>query len=242
MAKKSGKVPNENWYLLLRVNYYELGDYKNMVEVLEELLQHYPKDEYWLTLAGIYGELEKTKQQLSILEMLYEHGNLKKESQLLNLANLYLLHNAPYKTASFLDKEIKNKTIKANKKNLRLLSQAWYQAKENEESIPPLKQAAALSNDGELDIRLAQSYLNLEKWEDAVAALKSGLAKGGIKRQDTANIMFGHALFELHKYEASINAFKKARADKRSRKTADKWIVFIQSEQDRQKQLQEGLM
>jgi tetratricopeptide (TPR) repeat protein len=77
MAKKSGKVPNENWYLLLRVNYYELGDYKNMVAVLEELLQHYPKDEYWLTLAGMYGELEKTKQQLSILEMLYEHGNLR---------------------------------------------------------------------------------------------------------------------------------------------------------------------
>jgi tetratricopeptide (TPR) repeat protein len=174
--------------------------------------------------------------------MLYEHGNLKKESQLLNLANLYLLHNAPYKTAKILDKEIKNKTIQTNNKNLRLLSQAWYQAKEDEESIPPLKKAAALSKDGELNIRLAQSYLNLEKWKDAVAALKAGLAKGGIKRQDTANIMLGHALFELHKYEASINAFEKARIDNRSRKTANQWITYIQSEQDRQRQLQEGLM
>lgn len=242
MAKKRGKVPNENWYLLLRVNYYELGDYKNMVVVLEELLQHYPKDEYWLTLAGIYGELEKTKRQLSILEILYEYRSLKKESQLLNLANLYLLHNAPYKTAKILEKEIRNKTIKANKNNLRLLSQAWYQAKENEESIPPLKQAAALSKEGELDIRLAQSYLNLEKWEDAVTALKSGLAKGGIKRQDIANVMLGHALFEQRKYEASLNAFQNARADKRSRKTADQWIVYIKSEQNRQQQLQEALM
>ncbi len=241
MVKERGDVPKENLLLLLRVDYFNLNDYENMLAVLKELVVYYPKSEYWLTMAGTYSELKRLDKQMSILEMLYEAGLLQRGNQQLNLANLYMLHEAPYKAAVLLDKGMKEGKIEENIRNLRLLSQAWLQAQENEKSLPPLIQAAKLSKDGELDMRLAQAYLNLYRYDEAVASLREAFRKGGLKRSDQANIMLGLALFEIQKFDASIKAFTEASKDKRSQKAAQTWLSYVNSEKERKKQLEESL-
>ena len=86
MNRDQGKVPRENWLLLLRVCYWELKDFDNMLVVLKELIQEYPKDTYVLTLAGVYSELGDTKKQLALTEVLYEKGYLNTASHITNLA------------------------------------------------------------------------------------------------------------------------------------------------------------
>ena len=95
MYREQGQVPRENWLLLLRVIYFELKDYDNMLIVLKELISNYPKETYVLTLAGVYSELGDTKKQLALTEVLYELGYLNTTSHITNLANLYLLHGLP---------------------------------------------------------------------------------------------------------------------------------------------------
>ena len=126
MYRNQGQVPKENWLLLLRVIYFEQKDYESMIGVVKELIVHYPKDTYVLTLAGIYSELGDTKKQLALTEVLYEKGLLNTASHVTNLANLYLLHGVPYKAAVILEKEMKEEIVESNERNLRLLSQAWY--------------------------------------------------------------------------------------------------------------------
>ncbi|MEE4174259.1 MAG: tetratricopeptide repeat protein [Xanthomonadales bacterium] len=230
MYKEQGNTPKENWLLLLRVIYYEKKDFPSMIGVLEELITYYPKDTYLLTLAGAHSELEDTLKQLVIVEALYEAGYLKTASHITNLANLYLLHETPYKAATLLDKEMEAGIVEENERNLRLLSQAWYTAREDEKSIPPLAQAAGLSEDGELYVRLAQSHLNLENWEEAASAVRKGLQVGGVKRNDTANVMLGMALFNQEKYEEARTAFERASRDDRSRRAAQQWIAYVDSE------------
>jgi tetratricopeptide (TPR) repeat protein len=230
MVKAQGNTPKENWLLLLRVIYYENRDFPNMIAVLEELIQYYPKDTYLLTLAGAHSELEDTMKQLVIVEALYEAGYLKTANHIVNLANLYMLHETPYKAAKLLDKEMAAGIVEENERNLRLLSQAWYIAREDEKSIPPLAQAAELTNDGELYVRLAQSHLNLENWEEAVQAVRRGLQAGGVDRSDTANIMLGMALFNQEKFGEARTAFERASRDDRSRRTAQQWINYVDSE------------
>ncbi len=241
MVKDRGDTPKENLLLLMRVDYYELGDFKNMVNVLKELVVLYPKTEYWLTMAGAYSELKALDKQMSIMEMLYESGNLPKGNQQLNLANLYLLHEVPYKAAVLMDKGMKQGIIEKNVRNLRLLSQAWLQAQESEKAIPPLKAAANLSKDGDLDVRLAQAYMNLDKYKEAIAALKTGFKKGGIKKKGQANVMLGLANFELQRYDSAIKAFSEAAKDKNSRKTAEQWLTHAKGEKARQKQLKDSI-
>ena len=241
MVKGRGDIPKENLLLLLRVNHFNLNDYENMLKLLKELVVYYPKPEYWLTMAGTYSELKRLDKQMSILEMLYEAGMLQRGNQQLNLANLYMLHEAPYKAAVLLEKGMGEGKIEQNIRNLRLLSQAWLQAQENEKSLPPLIEAARLSKDGELDMRIAQAYINLYRYEEAVEALRTAFKKGGLKRADQANIMLGLALFEIQRFDASIAAFTEARKDKRSRKAADTWLGYVNSEKSRKKQLEESL-
>jgi tetratricopeptide (TPR) repeat protein len=230
MYRQQGQVPKENWLLLLRVIYFEQKDYENMILVVKELVAYYPKDTYVLTLAGIYSELGDTKKQLTLTEVLYEKGYLNTASHVTNLANLYLLHGLPYKAAVVLEKEMGERIVESNERNLRLLSQAWYQAREDQKAIPPLERAAKMSKDGELYVRLAQAHINLENWTDAAAAVRQAIKLGGLKRSDTANIMLGMALFNQKRLEQARRAFEAASRDNRSRRAANQWIAYVDSE------------
>jgi len=241
MQRDQGRVPRENWLLLLRVIYFELKDYPNMLTVLNELIENYPKDTYILTLAGVYSELGDTKKQLALTEALYEKGYIDPKTHAVNLANLYLLHGIPYKAAVVLQKEMTAKRVKEDMRNLRLLSQAWYQSREDKKAIPPLKKAAAMADDGELYIRLAQSYINLEKWNEAAVAAKKGIDMGGLRRADTANIMYGMALFNQKKLEQAKRVFAIAARDKRSTRTARQWMKYVDSEMRRRDTLDQKL-
>jgi tetratricopeptide (TPR) repeat protein len=241
MYRDQGQKPRENWLLLLRVIYFEQKEYELMIDVVKELITYYPKDTYVLTLAGVYSELGDTKKQLALTEVLYEQGMLNTASHVTNLANLYLLHGLPYKAATLLEKEMKANIVESNERNLRLVSQAWYQAREDEKAIPPLEQAAKLSSDGELYIRLAQAHLNLENWSEAAAAVEQGLRLGGLKRNDTANIMLGMALFNQKRLEQARRAFERAASDSRSQRAASQWIAYVDSELKRRDMMNQAL-
>ncbi len=230
LYRSQGQKPRENWLLLLRVIYFEMKDYQNMIEVVKELLVYYPKDTYILTLAGIYSELGDTKKQLALTEVLYEQGYLKSASHATNLANLYLLHGLPVKAALLLEKEIDANNVEATERNLRLLSQAWYQAREDRKAIPPLRRAAELSKEGELYVRLTNSHMNLEEWSEAAKAAQKALDIGDLRRTDQAYVFLGMALFNQKKLEQARRAFQRARDDQRSRRAADQWIKYVDSE------------
>ncbi|NNE05222.1 MAG: tetratricopeptide repeat protein [Xanthomonadales bacterium] len=241
MTRDQGRVPRENDLLLLRVCYYELGNFPAMIDVLIELVTHYPKDTYILTLAGVYSELGDTKKQLALAEVLYERGYLNNPTHITNLANLYLLHETPYKAAVLLEKEMEADRVPSDERNLRLLSQAWYTAREDEKAIPPLKRAAEQSQEGELFVRLAQAHINLEQFSEAVEALNKGLQLGGLSREDTANIMLGMAHFNLKQLNQAKRAFERALPDNRSRRAASQWIQYVESELRRQELMDQEL-
>ena len=241
MNRDQGKVPRENWLLLLRVIYWEKKDFPNMLEVIKELIQEYPKDTYVLTLAGVYSELGDTKKQLALTEALYEKGYIDGKQHAVNLANLYLLHDMPYKAAVVLEKEMAAGNVEENTRNLRLLSQAWYSARNDRKAIPPLVTAAERGEDAELYMRLTQSYLNLEMWNEAAESAKAGLAAGGLKRKDTANIMYGMALFNQKKLEQARRAFQAAGQDNRSKRASQQWIKYVDSEITRRDTLDQKL-
>lgn len=244
LVKSRGEEPRENLLLLLQAAYINLGDYKNLIVVLKEMVELYPKSQYWLSIANAYSELKQLKKQMSIYEMLYENDALERGNQKLNLANLYLLHEVPYKAAKVLDKGINSGEIEDEVRNLRLLSQAWIQSQESEKSLGPLKKAADLTKDGELDVRLGQAYINLNRYEEAIDALKTGIKKGKIKRLDQAYVMLGMAEFELKNFSSAIKSFAQAARlakDKSSERSAQQWRDYAQTEMDREKQLQQSL-
>ncbi|MEM7468910.1 MAG: hypothetical protein AAF387_18750 [Pseudomonadota bacterium] len=242
LAREKGRPMKENWYLLLRVMHYELNEYPQVRDILEILVRDFPKREYWLQLAGMYAELKQEKKQFGAMEAAHAQGLLKRESELLNMAQLYLYHETPIKGARILQKGMKDEVIKRDKKNLKLLAQSLRMAQEHEDAIPVLAEAAKVSNEGELYFQLGQSYFELDKYNDCVDSIETGQKLGGIKRPDTANIMKGMCLFNLDRLSPAIAAFREAaKQDKRSRKMGNRWISFLTKERERRRQLRQSL-
>ena len=238
--KQKGKVPKENWYGLQRFLYYEKNNYKKVVQILDELLVHYPKKQYWVQLSAMYSELKNDSKQLSAMETAYVQGMLTDEKELVNMAYLLLAGEVPYKAAKVLDKGIKAKQIEPTSKNLELLGNAWRAAQEIKKAIPEMAKAAEKSDKGDLWARLCNIYLDNDEFKNAVKACDKGLKKGGVKRADTANLVKGMAHFNLKQYKSARSAFNKAMKDKRSKKYAQQWIKFMDKELARQKSLEEG--
>ena len=241
IARSRNQAPKENWYLLLRVFHYELEDYPKVRDVLEILATSWPKKDYFTQLAAIYGELDEESKQLHAYEAAHAAGWLERGSELVQLAQLFLQAEVPYKAAKVMETGLDEGTIDGSASNWRLLSQAWTLAQEDEKAIPALQKAAQLSNDGILDVRLAQSYLNLDRYEPCVESARKGLRKGNLRRTDSANVVLGMCLYELKRYNEAKTAFRAAAQDRRSAKTAGQWMQFIDKEVERERQLRDAM-
>lgn len=241
IARQQGKPVKENWLLLQRLFYYELNDYAKSEQVLKELIRLYPKKVYYTQLSATYHELNDDKKQLAALELAHLQGMLTQGREILNLAQLYVANGVPYKGAKILQEAVDNDVVEIKESNLRLLSQSWFMAGEYEKAIPPLRRAAQISDDGDLYIRLAQSYLNLEQHADAVEALRAGLQKGGVKRPGDAQVMLGMSLYELDRLDQARSAFTVAANYEGSARTARQWINHIGNEQTRRAELARAL-
>lgn len=211
MYKSKGKVPKENWYGLQRFLYYEKNNYKKVVAILDELLVHYPKKQYWMQLSAMQSELKSDSKQLAAMETAYVQGMLDKEKELINMAYLFLANDVPYKAAKVLDSGIRTKKIEPTSKNLELLGNAWRQSQEIKKAIPEMAKAAAKSDKGELWARLGNIYLDNDDYSNAAKAVKSGLKKGGVKRPDTANLVLGMAYYNMKQYDSARKAFLNAK-------------------------------
>lgn len=241
IAERDGRHAREDWYGLLRAALHEQEDYRRLREVLELMAARWPKKEYWLHLSAVYSELGMEDRQLAALEAMYEAGWMDRESEILQLAQLYMLSNGAYKGARLIEKSMSEDIIERNERNYRLLAQAWVQAQDDRRSIPPLLEAAQRASGGELYVQLAQSYLNLYDYEECVRAARTGISRGELRQPGAANLVLGTCLVELQRYDQAREAFRAARADSRSRVSADRWLDFIEREVARKRDLESQL-
>ena len=208
----------ENWWLLLRAAYFELDDMVNVRVILERLLIEWPKKEYWTQLSAIYGQLHFDDKQISSYRTAYEEGFLVRSNELVQMAQLYLSMEVPYKAAVILQKGVDAGQVDLEVKNWRLLSQAWFLAQDDQMAIAALREAAKLSDDGELDIRLARSLANTADFEGCVNSATTAIGKGDLKRDDESYITLGMCQFEVASYEGSKESFGFAEIDAERRK------------------------
>ncbi len=241
VARKRETAPKEHWYLLLRVLYYEKNNYRKTAEVLEQLVSKWPKREYWVQLAGMYGELKQDKKQLYTMETAYVQDMLQREGELLNMAYLFLGNDMPYKGAKVVEKGIAEGKIRKTSKNFELMGNAWRQARETKKAIPALEQAANLSDEGEIYARLAGVYLDNEEFSKAINAANRAIQKGGVKRRDNLLMVKGMAEFNADRLNASLRSFAQCAKDKRSERVCKQWREYVAKDQKRRQKLAEDL-
>ena len=241
LAEETGREPQEGWYQLLNVFYFELENYPKVIETLTTLAEKWTKRDYLIQLAGIYGQEGQERNTLALYQAAYEKGWLDRSSDIVNLAQMLVSADIPYKAALILEKGLDDGSVDSTQANWRLLAQSWQLAQDDEKAIPALSRASSLADDGNLDMLLAQSYANLAQWDECVDSARNALRRGDLNRVDQTNMILGNCLVEQKEYSEARNAFQAAARDERSRRGANQWLQYIESEEARERANREAL-
>lgn len=237
LAKQNNAAIKENWLILQRASYYELKQPEKVVAVMEQLVRLFDKPEYWLQLAGMYGEVAEEEKQLAVMEASWQAGHITKASDVMTLAQLYRFHQVPYKAAVLLEQAIADGTVVASEKSLEALAQAYVAAKEDEKALPILIKASEIADTGKFDVQLAQAYLNLERWQEAINAANRALLRGQITRAGDMHLVIGMAQFNLQAFDEALIAFTQAQKIPQSAKTAKQWFHYVEREQGQRERI-----
>jgi len=221
---------DEQWYVLQRAVYFELKQPEKVKQVLLKLVKKFEAPKYWLQLAGMYGELGQEEKQLAIMEIAEQKSFVATGSEMFNLAQLYYYHQLPYKAAAIMQKAMDAGKLPEDERNLTFLAQSWSFAKETQKAIPAMLAAAKLSETGELYAQLGQMYLNMDKWDQAIAASQQALEKGGLRNEGMSHLVIGMAQFNVGDYNQALTQLAKAQEYDGSRGMAQQWSKFVEGE------------
>ncbi len=235
-----GKIPEENWWGIQKVIYYDKKNLRKVTEILETLVVHYPKAKYWQQLGGMYGELGRDLDRLVAYDLLYLQNFLKKDTRLRGLAYMYMGAKVPYKAAQIVEWGMKEGYIDESVNDLKMLAEALYAAQEVKRSIPLMERAARMSEDGVLMERLAGMYLSDDQYQEAAEAAIEARSKGKLKRPGGNYMNEGMALSGLKRYKEAEKAFRKALEYERTKRAAQDWIDWVLSEKKRENEIRKS--
>jgi tetratricopeptide (TPR) repeat protein len=229
-AIELGNPPQEGSLQLLLAIRLSNQEYAEAEPVLLELLQRYPKKVYWTQLSTLFGAQGDYEKALVYLELANLQGFLTEDEEVRRLTQLLLARDLPYPAAQLLEKAFEEKRIEADANAYELLSTAWIQARDFDKALPPLRKAAELSTDGKLYIRLAQVHLQREELDQAEAALRNAMDKGGLPSPGDAQLLMGIALFGQKRPEQALTWFGRAREHAATREEAEIWVKHVQQQ------------
>ncbi|NOQ37133.1 MAG: tetratricopeptide repeat protein [Methylococcaceae bacterium] len=229
-AVASTTNPPKAWTELQLALGYKVKDYAAAITVLKESLKKEPDNKaYWQQLSTAYHNAENYGKAASITHLAFQRGFLKTESELIELAELFLYAKTPHKAAQFLQQQFAKKSLKENAETLELLGDAWLQAKEQAPAQKALEAALKLKEKASLYEKLAKIYSHQKNWQQALDAFHKALELGNFKLQSDSQLLLGITYYHLKDQEQAESAFEAAILDKNSAQAAQQWLNHLKN-------------
>ena len=221
------RTPKEAWYRRLAAIYVKIEDFSNASRVLSILVEKNPsKVLYWKQLSASYYFAGDEENALSVMLLAYEKLLLKTEKEILDLARLAASQNIPIKASRIIETGINEGVVNRNKDHMELLGNIFIQAKEYDKAIESFTQAADLSNEPELYLRVANLYSDRHQWNSVLNVLNEHLAEEQ-HLKSRGLLLKGIALYETGKVEESRHIFQEVSSQKENEKLAFTWLEYI---------------
>jgi tetratricopeptide (TPR) repeat protein len=226
--------PKESFYQLLLALQQQQNDLAGSGEILELLLKQNPqKKDSWQMLMAIYLQLsEKAKDDpvvsreylvraIITAERAQRHGFLNGPKENMTLVSLYLMANQFTKGTELLYEGMKKGSIESDPHNWRILGRYYQEANMNDRAVEVLKEATKLfPKNGELEVQIAQIYLQMEKTKEAFEHAKAAIAKGNLESTKPYGVHYlvAYTAYELGHIEEANKAVQSAEKFEESKK------------------------
>ena len=256
--QKLGQPFNEQQYIVLAQAYYSTMDYMNAAKVAKAASDQKASPEnlglllnsqaklmddagYRVTLdklATVSAQPEVWGQVMDFALAEVTKTNPLNEHHLLNLYRLAMLvgtmREPDYPAMATIDlsnglpNEAKEALTKGNRTG-DLVTQANQMLANDQGSLMELAAEAGKQTNGEIDVKLGESYMTYGRHEEAIAALRKGIEKGGLKDLPDAQTTLGIALYKAGRKDEALAEFRKAEmATGSAAPVAHTWALFLQ--------------
>lgn len=231
LAVSAKGEPKQSWYDVLLSAHWELKDMAGAEAVLTEAIARLPREaKNWQQLAQVYLSERKDADALALMENGYRQGIFQRESDMKNLATLYLNAGQPAKAAVFLENAITGGKLPGNEVLWKGIAQAWSQAGNLDKTIAAYGQAGQYGNAGQYAFFQGQLYAQQKQWQSAVNAFQSALKAKGLKDEGQVWLDLGIAQFHRAQFDAARASLKTAAGFPSAKREAEKMMKQVDAE------------
>ena len=211
-ARKLGKPVQETWLQVQLSAHAQLKDSPGVFVVLKQLAPAFPKKEYLQDLFNHWKRVDgDDRNLLNLYRLMFELNLLEFPEDYLKLAELASQMGLPGEAISVLERGQADKKftddVELTRAN-RHIAAAKAAMAVDRKTLAALEQSTQPKT-GEDDVQLGMALASYGQYQKASEALQSGIAKGGVKRPDQAQLLLGQVLLKLGKPTEAQAAFEK---------------------------------
>ncbi len=221
--------PQESWYQLYYRILFEKKKYADAELVLKGMLTRHPSNaSYWRMLASHFLQLEESATGLATIMTAYINDLVEEPSDLRQIVSLYGYIDAPEKGARLLDDWIAAGRLEKDAESMKQLGNLWLLARERDEAVTALTEAARMAPDGQVFEMLGGVHFEEESWTAAYDAYREALDLGGLDNQARVELLAGISAFRAGRNDAARVNLEAAARDAEFRAQAQSMLRLLE--------------
>lgn len=230
-ATAKGVVPEKAAYQILMSAQVKNNNQTGAIKTLEQLALHYHAADDW----GRLIDMAMSSKGLDELDALYYYrlrfaaGATAAAEDYQIAAGIALHQGYPAEAESVLEKGLSAGTLSDSGKTHSLLEKARHDASADRRSLAAVAKSAAHSKEGLQEVKLAEDYWGYGRYQDAIAAAQSGLAKGGLKDPGEGYYILGISQVAAGQYDAGEATLAKVDGTGARARGAYLWTLYAKS-------------
>ena len=209
-AEKAGRKPDEDDLLRLADALRRTGNNAGQTAVLDKLVTHYPKKEYWAALLGRIQSKPGFSGRLSldVMRLRRETKTLDTTEEVIEMAQLALQESQAAEAKAVLDdgfaRGLLGKGADAERQK-RLLALATQRATDAPKSLAAAESEA---KDGDALVRIGLAYSGLGQHDKGIGLIQAGIKKSELRHPHDANLHLGIALHRAGQKQKAAQTFR----------------------------------
>jgi tetratricopeptide (TPR) repeat protein len=228
-ARKAGQPPEENWLQVQLSGHAQLKDEAGVLRALQALAIAFPKKAY---LEDLFAQWKRTSDDDRSLHHLYRLmfrlNLLGSAEDYLKLAELAVEMGFPGEAIRVLERGKKDGKFadEVDAEHARRKLETAKSAAIADRKTVAAMEASTEPKSGDEEAAFGMALASYEQYVKALEALERGIAKGGIRRPDQAQLLLGQVLLELNRPADAQAAFAKVEPSAPLGTVAQLWRVY----------------
>ncbi len=231
----AGRKTAENLLRNLAVSQNTLGDSAGYMQTLERLALNYPKTDYWAELisrAERKPGFDGVRLRLDVFRLMRAAGVELDAAELTDMALRALQSGLPAEAQALLDEGFTAGLLGKGKdaaEQAKLRDQATKAAALDRVGVSDSEKSALANKDGNAAVNLGFALSGAGAHASAVPLMEQGLAKGGLRRPEEAQLHLGVAQWRAGRLDDAARSFAAVKGAEGTAELAKVWALWLAS-------------